>query len=208
MPEIRIKNAWLLRDNASEHLNELWGDGTPLRTHDEYEDIVKEYQKAWEPHGQKIIQGMCDALDLTFRQNIVDVYIAPWFAAFSDPMVIGVQYKPDQFVATLTHELIHRLLTDNDQSAYDTPYGSRWKKLFDQDNDWNTLVHIPVHATMQAIFDEVLGEPERTKQDIAYCQEYPAYRAAWEYVGEHGYQMVISQLKADYKRLRIKKGKG
>lgn len=25
LPDIRIKNAWLLRENASRHLHELWG---------------------------------------------------------------------------------------------------------------------------------------------------------------------------------------
>ena len=37
---------------------------------------------------------MCGLLDLEFRQNIIDVNIAPWFYAFSDPMVIGVTLNP------------------------------------------------------------------------------------------------------------------
>ena len=202
-PEIRIKNAWLLRDNASEHLNKLWGDGTPLRPHEEYEEITRKYQKAWNPYEQKVLTGMCSVLDLTFRQNIIDVYIAPWFAAFSDPMTIGVRYKPNEFVNTLTHQLLHRLLTDNNESAYDTPYAARWKKLFGKEVSWNTLVHIPVHAAMQAVFEDVLDEPQRTADDKKLCAEWPAYAAAWEYVDGHSYQRVIDQVRVDYKELAV-----
>jgi len=204
LPEIRIKNAWLLRDHASEHLNELWGDGTPLRTHEEYETIVATYQKAWWPYEQKILQGMCDTFGLTFRQAIIDVYIAPWFSAFSDPMVIGVTNKPDRFVEILTHELLHRLLTDNVQTAYDTEYDVYWRELFGKELGWNVLLHIPVHAGLQAVFDDVLHEPKRTERDQQESKEWPDYNAAWEYVEKHGYKEIVQQLKDSYKNLAIK----
>jgi hypothetical protein len=101
-PEIRIKDAWLLRENASKHLHELWGKDTQLADDAWMENRVKQYQKAWQTYEKKILNGMCDLLGLSFRQNVIDVYIAPWFGAFSDPLVIGVMREPDQFVDTLS----------------------------------------------------------------------------------------------------------
>ena len=41
IPEIRINYSWLLAGQASEVMNEKYGDGTPLRTFEEYEAIAE-----------------------------------------------------------------------------------------------------------------------------------------------------------------------
>lgn len=203
-PEIRIKNAFLLRESASEGLNELWGDGTPLDDHDHYQKIVDAYNKAWQPKEALIMNAMQDILGLQFKHNIIDVYIAPWFAAFSDPMVIGVQNKPDSFVDTLTHELLHRLLTDNtklDLPLEDVSLSAEWATLFGQKHTWNALIHIPVHAVLKDIYHNVLKEDYRLDRDIDEHQKYEDYKTAWEYVENNGYKEIISQLKESYKKM-------
>lgn len=67
IPSVRIKYAWLLSDVASVVLNEKYGDGTPLRSYDEYVEIASKYQKWWKPHNDAILQGICKILDLEFR---------------------------------------------------------------------------------------------------------------------------------------------
>lgn len=47
-PQIRIQYAWLLAMNASEGLNELRGDGTPLMSYDYYSGVAKKYEKSLE----------------------------------------------------------------------------------------------------------------------------------------------------------------
>ncbi len=206
-PEIRIKDAWLLRQNASVHLHELWAaEGDQLADDEEMERIVSVYKKAWKPYESKIIHGTCEMLDLEFRQNTIDVNIAPWFYAFSDPMVIGVTYKPDRFIEVLTHEIIHRLLTDNIQTDYETLYLDEWKKLFGDQHSFGSLVHIPVHSILQAIFDDILQEPERTRHDRGLCKKWPDYDAAWKYVEKTGYRQVIESLKENYKEISRKQG--
>lgn len=201
-PRIRIKNAWLLRQNASEHLHTLWAaEGEFLIDHKGVDEVVAGYQAAWKPYEKRVIEGMYETLGLEFRQNIIDVHIAPWFNAFSDPMVIGVMNKPDRFVEVLTHELLHRLLTDNTLTQHGTKYGIEWKKLFGKEHDFVTLVHIPVHACMQALFDDVLSEPERTRNDRELSQQWDGYRKAWAYVDEKGYHTIIKQLRDNYKQL-------
>ena len=203
LPEIRIRYAWLLANNASVGLNELWGKGEPLLKPKEYIEIAENYQKAWAPYEQRVLRGICELLGLEFRQNIIDVYVAPWFRAFSDPMVIGVTYSPDRFIEVLTHELIHRLLTDNIQTEYATRYKDRWATMFGDDHSFGTLVHIPVHAVYQAIFNDVIGEPQRTASDIAFVKKDEAYRKAWEYVEASGYQKIVEQLKNNYKEITV-----
>ena len=204
LPVIRIKDAWLLRENASKHLHELWGKDKKLADDKWMEKRVADYQKAWKPVEQKILMGMTEKLGLSFRQNIIDVSIAPWFNAFSDPMVIGVMQEPDVFVDTLTHELLHRLLTDNTAIPHETQLLAEWQKLFGKNHTFGTVVHIPVHAVHKAIYLDVLKDPKRLERDIANNKQYEAtdYIAAWDYVEKHDYKEIIKKLQKSYVKLK------
>lgn len=206
IPAIRIKNAWLLRENASIHLHELWGEGKTLADNDWMEWKVSEYNNAWQPYEKKILLAMTETLGLSFRQNIIDVYIAPWFHAFSDPLVIGVTKEPDVFVDILTHELLHRLLTDNTSVPYETDLLTEWRKSFGGNHSSKTLVDIPVHAVHKAIYLEIFKEPKRLERDISNNKKHgaKAYVAAWQYVEECGYESIVKQLRQSYEVLRNK----
>ncbi len=204
LPTIRIKDAWLLRENASKHLHELWGKEDEKLADDKWmEKRVADYQKAWQPVEQKILTAMTELLGLSFRQNIIDVNIAPWFRAFSDPMVIGVMQEPDLFIDTLTHELLHRLLTDNTAIPHETQLIPEWERLFGKQHSFTALVHIPVHAVCKAIYLDVLKQPERLERDIANNKKYEAtdYVAAWDYVEKHGYKEIIKKLQKSYLKM-------
>lgn len=198
---IRIKDGWLLREKASKHLHELWGKNTPLADDDWMDGKVKDYQESWSVEEATILESLSNLTGLRFRQNIVDVYIAPWFYAFSDPLVIGVTLDGNKFNDVLTHELLHRLLTDNTSLPDDADLLSRWGKLFGNKHDFNTLIHIPVHAIHKAIYLDVLKAPKRLERDMRDDEKYgddPAYRASWQYVEDNDYKVIIKQLKEDY----------
>jgi hypothetical protein len=199
LPEIRIQYGQLLAENASQHLNKLWGNGRKMTTDMEMEKIVQSYKKAWKPYEQKVLTGITSLTGLQFRQNSIDVYIAPWFNAFSSPLVIGITHEPDQFIDTLTHELIHRLLTDNTAVPYDALLADNWKKLYGTEHNFGTLIHIPVHAILEAVYMDVLDEPKRVLRDKQNSKEFTRdYADAWAYVETHGYKEIIDKLRKDY----------
>jgi hypothetical protein len=146
---------------------------------------------------------MLEMLGLTFRQNIIDVYIAPWFNAISDPLVIGVSKSPSEFVDSLTHELLHRLLTDNNEVSGDVFLIPEWQAMFGEEYSFVATVHIPVHALHKAIYLDVLGEPERLGRDIKSCHDNNSvdYVAAWGYVESHDYKKIVCDLAEMYGRL-------
>ena len=111
--------------------------------------------------------------------------------------------EPDLFIDTLTHELTHRLLTDNTTIPHETLLLVPWQSLFGKNHNFNMLVHIPVHAVHKAIYLDVLNEPMRLERDIANNKMYEAkdYVDAWNYVERHGYEEIISKLKKSYKDL-------
>ena len=202
VPAIRIKDAWLLEQEVDKHLNqsqdkdkeqEIISDAT-------IKEKIEAYRAAWLPYENQILQHMTEVVNLSFRQNIIDVYIAPYFNAFSDPLVVGIRFEPDLFVDILTHELLHRLLTDNLSMPSGYRIGGVWRELFGQNHTAVTLNHIPVHAIHKAIYLDSLKAPQRLQRDITRCQTHGTtdYVKAWEYVEEAGYQEIIEQLKKSY----------
>ncbi len=201
LPEIRIRDAYLLRENASKHLHELWGKDTTLADDEWMTKKVKQYQDAWKPVEKKILTHICEALELEFRQDIIDVYIAPWFYAFSDPMVLGVMFNDEAFVDNLTHELLHRLFTDNTALPYDHFLIPEWEKLFGKSHSWTTLVHIPVHAVHKSVYLDLLESEKRYKHDVASVKKNEAYAMSWGYVDTHDYGDLVKKLRDQYKQL-------
>ncbi len=199
-PEIRIKNAWLVYQNASVHLHKLWGKNEKLMTLDEVDKKVNQYEKAWKKYENTIMKGILNLTGLKFKQNIIDVYIAPWFSAFSDPMVIGIKYSPNYFTDVLTHELLHRLLTDNTK-VKKTRLLNKWKKSFGSEHSFVTIVHIPVHAIHKAIYLDVLKDPKRMAREKKYMRDHQAidYLKSWEYVDREDYKTLIKKIKETYK---------
>jgi hypothetical protein len=127
------------------------------------------------------------------------VYVVPWFNAISDPMIIGPAFKTqDALMDTLTHELLHRLLTDNDRRDPTHDFLKDWEKLFGK-HPFNVLVHIPVHAVMNKIYVDVLQRPELVDYDIKSLSDSPDYLAAWDYVKDVGYEKIILKLAKQYK---------
>lgn len=204
-PQIRIRDGWLIRENVSRHLHELWGKDSTLIDSEGMDKVVEQYIAAWKPYEDKIVKGMCRLLDLEFRQNFIDVYIAPWFAALSDPLIIGIKGSPDEFIDTLTHELLHRLLTDNTKVSYDAPLINVWEQLFGSKHTFGALVHIPVHAVHKAIYLDALKEPARLKREVdrlrSMSKNTSDYIEAWEYVEENDYNDLIKKLKSSYEDL-------
>lgn len=194
IPQVRIKYAWLLANMASVVMNEKWGDGTPLHSFNYYENIAAKYEKWWRPNNDQVLEGICEILNLEFRQNIIDVNVAPWFSPISDPMTIGPAFKTvDDLVNTLTHEMLHRLITDNTTYPYDYDFLSQWREMFGDEHTQDTLVHIPVHAAMEALYTK-LGRADLLELDLVQTRKYEAYKDAWLYVKKVGYKEIVRKL--------------
>ena len=200
-PKIRINTAYLLNGNVIPLLlPQLEEEGREAEADREF---IKQkwhgYTDAWSPYETTILAGMCEALDLEFTQNTIDVYLSPFRHSFSDPMVISTRYTDDRFIDVLTHELLHRLLTDNTKTPKEWDgILDVWKGLFGEEHEWNVLVHIPVHLMLKYIFRDILHEEQRVERDKRLVGKYESYRKAWEYVEAHDYRECISRLRASY----------
>lgn len=205
-PEIRIFYAWLYRQTISEPLWKQFGWQQALESDETLEEYAQNYRTEWARYESKILTALCEALGIEFYKSVIDAACIPGVRPGSDPLILSFRNYPNQFVDALTHELCHVLLTDNTvysikSSENEQNLVGRWQKLFGEIDDFNALVHIPVHALSKYIYLDVLGEPARLERDMSNVERLPSYKAAWDYVNEHNYKDIIKKLKADYKAI-------
>lgn len=195
IPLVRISYGFLLADVTAEVLHARYSHGEKVGTYDELVSIAKQYEKWWRPYNDEILKGLCKILNLEFRQNIIDIYVSPWFTPISDPMVVGPAFSSqDSLVNTITHEMIHRLITDNTSTDHDHDFVADWRKLFGENHNWNTLVHIPVHAVMKKLYLDIINRPDLLELDIKDVRNNKPYADAWAYVNKHDYNEIITSL--------------
>lgn len=208
MPQIRINHSYLLNWGVSPLLAKAYGQKYKEISDDLHLKWVKQYRAAWQPLEQKLLEGMCQALGVAFFKPVIDVSLADYFIPQSDPIVLNYRDDADVFVDTLTHELIHVLLTDNDRVSIKdndpkTNLLPEWEELFGK-HDFPTLAHIPVHAVHKYIYLDILKAPARFERDVAACAEWEnaqAYVDSWAYVNQHDYTKIIADLRTIYKGL-------
>lgn len=156
LPEVRIRSSFLLNDAVIPLLLPgLKKSGNERAADSEFiNEKVDQYKDAWQPYETRILTAMCEVLGLEFKQNTIDAYVLPLHYSFSNPMVISTKYTPDRFIEIFTHEITHRLLTDNNVLTVGTDDRllRSWKKIFGETHSFGTRVHIPVHAILEYIF--------------------------------------------------------
>lgn len=166
--------------------------------YDEVAERIDAQQRAWKPVEQDMLDGMQDALNLSFFENRIPVYIVPVRkGAFSDPIVISSHVQGDRFVDLLTHELIHRLVVYNNEQV---DMRTILHELYPDVDNFLVRNHVLVHAVHAQIYQEVLKDTERMQQDIQHKKDIgaDAYVEAWDIVARDGYREILERVTAAY----------
>lgn len=195
LPKIRIKYNRFLDPIFKAYIksNPKWKDWVEP-TEVEVKERVKKYKEEWSKYEKKILEGICELLGLNFSQNIIDVHIVSGNdRQFSNPVVIKSGFKANEFIGHLTHELIHRLFSDNVQNIVAS------KIFLEMFPDENELVrnHIITHATLKFIYLDVLKDKEKLEENIERSSKssFSEYSRAWGIVEEKGYINLIKDFK-------------
>lgn len=156
-----------------------WDKWTPP-TKEEIDKRIKAYKEEWEKYN--IVKEISNCLGLSFKRDVIDVYIVSGVSrSSSHPIIIKSSFTPKEFVVTLTHELIHRILTINKIP----------KVVFDPDESDTTNNHVIVFAVLKKILNEELWNI-----NIKPSSKHPSkeYARALELAEEIGPDKVIKMM--------------
>lgn len=195
LPKIRIKYNRFLDPIFKAYIksNPKWKDWVEP-TEAEVKERVKRYKEEWAKYEKKILEGICGLLDMNFSQNIIDIHIVSGNdRQFSNPVVIKSGFEPDEFIRCLTHELIHRLFSDNEQKI------DGWDFLTTNFPNENKLTqnHILTHAILKFVYLDILENKEMFNKntEVSSKASFSEYKRAWDIVEEKGYKELIKNFK-------------
>ena len=158
---------------------------------------TKELRELWRKEETRILTAVCKITELEFKRNIIDVHIVSGSPRdMSNPLIISAHNPKEDFISTLTHELIHKLFSDNIR-VREKVYPNIFKDMF-PDEKATTQNHIIVHAILKYVYLDILKNEKRLENNIKHSERTVDYKKAWEIVEEEGYLNLIEKLKKSY----------
>lgn len=203
LPEIRIKYNRLIDpifvfycQNNPELKKLGWNDWVPPPK-EEIIQQVKRYKEEWVKYEEKILRGLIQTTGLDFKNQIINVHIVSGNPRqISNPLIIKSGFLPSEFVDVLTHELIHKLFSNNsDKFSW-----SILTEMFPEESR-TAKNHIFTHAVLKYIYLDILKDKPRLDKNIIRSNNSTddGYSKAWKIVEKRGYNELIKELKSKYK---------
>lgn len=136
------------------------------------------FEKAWNKVGSTIINGICKSTGLKFKRNYIPVYIVSGNPrSYSNPIVVSSRRSIDEFIDSLTHELIHCLFVDNKDS-----------KFIQKANETLKNDHVALYAVMESVLPGTISASgDKAKVNMKY-------EAAKSFVKAKGFKNILKSL--------------
>ena len=148
---------------------------------------VRKLERAWAMHGKKILSEIAKVTKLNWHEKEIVVYMTAGVIPYFDPLTLNLRSDID----ILTHELIHRILSEPENWRR---IKGNWVKLMKKykNEPQKTKTHIVVHAIHAVILKKLFGE-ERLKREKKAVRD-PKYIRSWKITDADGYENIIREL--------------
>ena len=183
-----------------------WRDAWEHRTDKEGEyptmeqslKFLKNLEKDWQKVEAKVFKTITSVGGRPWSVISHDCYITGKAGAFSIPLTIpSGLYKsqpPGYMVDVLTHELIHRYISQEEilgvKNLGDEKRWNNFCKKFPKEN-FNVIAHVIVQAIHELVYLKIFNRARLTR-DQKFLSQFPDYKRAWNIIKEHGAQKIVT----------------
>jgi hypothetical protein len=169
-------------------------------------DFIKKIEKEWNKKGNEILRYIGEITGLKWKEEKIKCYVIKisTLIPFSYPLTIPIQFETvegkiyvlsvERYIDMLFHELIHNIFIQNEKET-EKYFEYILNEKFNEE-EFNTVIHIPVHAIHKKIFMKFFNK-KRLELEIEKSSYYPNYKRSWEIVNKKGEDSIIKELK-DY----------
>lgn len=192
IPQINIRYGKLIDPFFKDSVS-LNYPGYQFPTEEEVKNKVKLFRSVFEKD-KGIFFEMLEDLGLEFKRNTIDCFIVSATPRdMSAPLIIRSRFNETEFMDTMYHELIHKLLTDNSIPKY--PHSDKMSLTI--------IDHIDVFAILVYFYHEFLKDKDRLLKvrEKSADPKNIEYKKAWEIVDVVGYGEIIKNLRNNKKSL-------
>ena len=152
---------------------------------------IKKLEKLWAKDGSKILIEIAKVLKLRWTQKNTTCYVTAGVYAFSDPLTISYNKNTNSMLDELTHEMIHRLWSEEKNWKTLTPNWQALQRKY-KGISMTTRSHFPLLAVHKHILLKFYGK-KRLEAEIN-SMIHSDYIKAWDIVNKDGYENIIKQL--------------
>lgn len=148
---------------------------------------MRKLEKAWLKYGKKILTEIVRVTKLRWHEKEIVCYVTAGVIPYSDPLTLNLRSD----IHTLTHELIHRILSEPENSKR---IENNWIKLMKKHKkeSQKTKTHIVIHAIHAAILKNLFSE-KILKKEKSVIRD-PQYIRSWNIVDMDGDKNIIEEL--------------
>lgn len=188
LPKIIFRHSWIY----DKTIKRLSGEKTlKIFSKEYFRRHMKKLSKDWSKNEIQILRELAKVTKLKWREKEIVVYITDGVISFSDPLTLNLKST----IHTLTHELIHRILSQRENGLR---FNKNWNRLMDKYKKevpkagGNLRGHIIVHAIHKYILEKLFDKKILQKEMKAV--KHPDYIRSWEIVKRYGHKEIIKQL--------------
>lgn len=156
------------------------------------ENYIKKIKPLWKNKEKKILTEIAKITGLKWREKKIRVYLVGKCIPFSDPLTMPPYKDKDEFIDTLTHELIHQIQMQADDKLW-----KKWWAYIKQNYGKElrkTKSHILLHAVHWEIYLRLFNK-RHLEENIKKSSRNEPYRKAWEIVQKEGHENIIKKFK-------------
>jgi len=166
-------------------------------------EFIKLLRKDWKPIEKDVLLYIEKVSGLKWKKEELKCYVVSLskHMPISDPLTISIKFKAgeeifeltkERFLDMMIHELIHNLFIQNSnvltsyfKNLINGKYGS---------TNWNTAIHIPLHAIHEKVFLKFFSK-ERFDEELESCSYYPEYKESWEIVMKEKSDKILEDMR-------------
>lgn len=158
---------------------------------------TRKLELKWRKIEKKILKELEFVTGLKWQESHIYIYITRGVVCFSSPLTMTILDDIDFMLDTLIHELIHRIISENENWPI---IEKRWNKLISKykKENLNTRIHVPIHAIHKHIFLKFFNQ-KRLEIEIERVKDDKDYAQAWKIVQSGDYKEIIRALNPKFR---------
>jgi hypothetical protein len=182
LPKLIFRRSWLYDKTLLRKKNFIKPSEKVLEQH------LLKTNREWAKLGTKILTEISRVTKLNWYEKEIVCYLTYGVTPYSDPLTFNIYSDID----TLTHELIHRILSEPENQKRLNRNREKLMRKYTKESQ-KTKTHIRIHAIHQVVLKNLFGEKRLSLEKKKFIH-YKDYVRAWEIVEKDGSENIINEL--------------
>jgi hypothetical protein len=196
IPKIIFRYSWVYDNNYRNSpiiKKRLDGQNKNYPSMNKISNYIAKIEPIWRKKEKTILKTISEISGLKWTEKAVICYVIGFGRCFSDPLTVRLYENKDDFIDTLTHEMIHQMHIQNIKKSL------KWKKYLQGKYNNESIItrnHIFLHSVHYHLYLKLFNK-KRLNRDINFCKKVRVedYVRSWQIVQKETPEAIIKKFK-------------